>query len=143
MRFGQNRRGRDLPAACVDATMLRLRSGLPAESKDEAMVDLGAARSRLEAELREMVNQHSRISAHLRNVDRDVPDDWTEMAQFMENDEVLEALEEHTRERVDSIVRAVTRIDNGTYTTCSSCGNTISDERLDLLDATTVCSTCA
>lgn len=107
------------------------------------MADLDAARRRLEKELREMVSQHSRISAHLRNEDREVPDDWTEMAQFMENDEVLEALEVHTRDRVDAIMRAVRRIEEGSYTTCSICGDTISDERLDLLDATTVCSSCA
>lgn len=107
------------------------------------MVDLDAARRRLEDDLRVVAHQHSRISAHLRNEDREVPDDWTEMAQFMENDEVLEALEERTRERVQSTIRAVGRIEEGTYTTCASCGETISDERLELLPTTPVCAACA
>ena len=106
-------------------------------------MDLTARRQQLEERLREMLSRHERISAHLRNEDRDVPDDWSEMAQLMENDEVLEALEERTRERVDAIVRAVARIDDGSYLTCASCGDTISDERLDLLNTTTICSACA
>ena len=97
----------------------------------------------LESELTEMLSQHTRISAHLRNEDREVPIDWSDMAQFMENDEVLEALEERTRTRVESLTRALVRIDEGSYSTCTSCGETISDERLELLHTTTVCSKCA
>ncbi len=72
-----------------------------------------------------------------------MPIDWAEMSQFVENDEVLEALEERTRDRVEAIIQAVRRIDEGTYTMCARCGSTISDERLELLPTTVVCSACA
>ncbi len=107
------------------------------------MVDLDEVRRRLDADLREVASQHSRIAAHLRNEDRELPDDWPDMAQFMENDEVLELLEERTRHRVESTLRAIARIDDGTYATCTGCGQTISDERLDLLPATPVCASCS
>ena len=107
------------------------------------MTDFTATRQQLEGELRELLTRHTRISAHLRNEDRDVPDDWTEMAQFLENDEVLEALEERTREHIDTIRHAVRRIDAGTYGTCGSCDGEISKERLELIPTAVVCSACA
>ncbi|MDH3733019.1 MAG: TraR/DksA family transcriptional regulator [Gemmatimonadota bacterium] len=107
------------------------------------MTDYSAMRQRLEGEFRELLTRHGRISAHLRNEDREVPDDWTEMAQFMENDEVLEALEEHSREQLDAIRLAVNRIEEGTYGTCGSCDSAISGERLDLIPTAAVCAACA
>ena len=106
-------------------------------------MDPKAVRARIEEELKELVGRHKRLSAHLRNEDRELPIDWSEMAGFMENDEVLEALEGRTRERVDALAVALTRLDEGTYGTCASCGNAISDERLELLNATTLCASCA
>ncbi|MEZ4417736.1 MAG: TraR/DksA C4-type zinc finger protein [Gemmatimonadota bacterium] len=106
-------------------------------------MDLDAVRKRLETDLRGLLSRHTRLTSHLRNEDRDIPSDWTEMAQFMENDEVLEALEERTRERVDAMARAIERIDEGIYMTCARCGGPIEPERLDVLPTTTVCAKCA
>ncbi|MDX1577241.1 MAG: TraR/DksA C4-type zinc finger protein [Gemmatimonadota bacterium] len=107
------------------------------------MTDLDRIRSELEEKLREMTDRHARLSAHLRNEDREMPADWQEMAQFVENDEVLESLEARTRERLEAIVRAVGRIDEGSYTICARCGGEIQGERLELLPTTTICSSCA
>ena len=107
------------------------------------MKDLDQVRTELSTTLHEMLARHSRLTAHLRNADRELPSDWSDMAQFMENDEVLESLEVRTRERVDAIIRAVERIDNGSYTTCARCGAEIRAERLELLPTTTLCSGCA
>ena len=107
------------------------------------MTDFTSTRKALEGQLRELLTRHGKISAHLRNQDREVPDDWSDMAQFLENDEVLEALEERTREHIDTIRHAVMRIDSGTYGTCGSCGNAISEERLELIPTAVVCSGCA
>jgi RNA polymerase-binding transcription factor DksA len=107
------------------------------------VADIKAIRKKLEDEFRDVLQHHGRISAHLRNEDREMPADWSEMAQFVENDEVLEALEERTRDRVEALRRAVLRIDAGEYTTCASCGGEISDERLELLPTTPICAACA
>ena len=101
-----------------------------------------AIRKRLEGDLRAMLARHSKLSGHLRNEDREIPLDWSEMAQFMENDEVLEALEVRTRERMESLSRALRRLDEGTYGMCGSCDKPIPDERLDVLPTTPVCADC-
>ena len=106
-------------------------------------MDLDAQRERLENELRTLLGRHARLTGHLRNTDRELPADWTEMAQFVENDEVLEALEGRTRERLDGMVQALARIDQGIYLVCARCGATIEAERLDILPTTHVCAKCA
>jgi RNA polymerase-binding transcription factor DksA len=106
-------------------------------------MDTEAVRASMEAELTELLSRHERISAHLRNADREVPIDWTEMAQFMENDEVLEALEVRTRDRVNALTAALIRVDAGTYGHCTRCDRMIPKERLDLLPATAICDYCA
>lgn len=106
-------------------------------------MDTKAIRRRLEADLETLLGRHSKLSDHLRNKDREIPLDWSEMAQFMENDEVLEALEERTREHCEDISRALRRLDEGTYGTCGSCDRPISAERLDIVPTTAVCAKCA
>lgn len=106
------------------------------------MNDQKAIRERLEKDLNEMLGRHAKLSGHLRNEDREVPLDWSEMAQFMENDEVLEALEERTRERMEGLARALRRLEEGTYGTCGACDGLISQERLDVLPTTAVCADC-
>lgn len=107
------------------------------------MTDVNEIRQRMERQLTDLLSRHSRLEAHLRNQDRELPDDWQDMAQFVENDEVLELLEERTRERVEAMAEALRRIEAGTYGTCATCGGEIGDERLQLLPTTRVCSGCA
>jgi len=97
----------------------------------------------METELQELLGRYERLRAHLRNEDRDLPIDWSEMAQFMENDEVLEALEERTRDRVNALTAALVRLDEETYGTCTVCGDEISEERLEVLSTTDRCAGCA
>ncbi len=84
-----------------------------------------------------------KIEAHLRGIDRDTPDDWSDRAQFLENDEVLEALDDHDRKQLVQIRAAVARIDSGDYGECASCGEDIPAGRLQALPITTVCVHCA
>jgi RNA polymerase-binding protein DksA len=107
------------------------------------MRDTTETRRRLETKLTDLLSRHSRLNAHLRNRDRELPSDWQDLAQFVENDEVLEVLEERTRERVEAIAGALRRLDAGTYGMCASCGAEIADERLELLPTTRVCASCA
>ena len=105
-------------------------------------MDVDAARRRLEQGLADVLSQHTPISAHRRNADGDVPIDWSEMARLMETDEVLEALNPRTRVRADEIMRAVGRIEDGTYTICAACGGEISAECLSRLPTAAVCAAC-
>lgn len=107
------------------------------------MSEKDALRDRLEAELEAVMGRHERLRGHLRNKDRTVPADWSEMAQFLENDEVLEALEGRAREQIEALLAALHRVEEGTYTRCASCGREIAAERLELLPTTRVCASCA
>jgi RNA polymerase-binding transcription factor DksA len=107
------------------------------------MSDLGNIREQLQAELDQVIEKHGSLSDHLRNEDRTVPADWTDQAQSLENDEVMGALETRARERIETLTQALARIESGNYVTCSSCGNGIEAERLEVLPETTVCATCA
>jgi len=100
-------------------------------------------RKELESELDEVLATNERLTNHLRNVDRTLPGDSEDLAQFLENDEVLEALEARSRERIEELRTAIARIDAGGYDSCATCGGTIEEGRLEVLPTTTLCVACA
>jgi RNA polymerase-binding transcription factor DksA len=69
--------------------------------------------------------------------------DWEDLAVEREEDEVLESLGEAGLEEVRMIRAALKRFDEGTYGKCVSCGEAISEDRLDVLPATPFCRHCA
>ena len=106
-------------------------------------LDTASIKAKLELELADVLQKSQRLTNHLRNEDRTLPKDWAELAQFVENDEVLEALEVRSRDRIDALRLALRRIDEGVYTRCTGCGATIASERLETLPTTHVCVDCA
>ncbi len=60
-----------------------------------------------------------------------------------ENDEVVDSLGESIREELKLIDNAIARIENGTYGTCSQCGEKITKARLEALPYTELCIDCA
>jgi len=76
-------------------------------------MDLDKIRKDLEIELADVLSKSERLENHLRNKDRTLPDDWAELAQFVENDEVLEHLEVRSRERIEALQGALNRIEAG------------------------------
>ena len=106
-------------------------------------MDLAVARERLMKELDVMANRHTVLDNHLRNRDRDVPADSSERATFSENDEVLDALDVATREKIESLQTALVKLDDGTYGLCESCEEEISPERLEAIPWAAVCLSCA
>ncbi len=69
--------------------------------------------------------------------------DWEELAVEREEDEVLEDIGTAGVSEIARIRAALDRIEAGTYGICVKCGDTISQERLDVLPATPFCSRCA
>ena len=60
-----------------------------------------------------------------------------------ENDDVKEALRLSGREEIKKINNALERIENDEYLFCSSCGNEIPLERLEIVPYTEHCVACA
>lgn len=102
-----------------------------------------AVRKVLTEELAALLATNTRLTSHLRNEDRTLPKDSEDLAQFLENDEVLTALESRTRDRIALVRQAIARIDDGSYRTCQSCGGEIEADRLELLSTTPICAPCA
>lgn len=69
--------------------------------------------------------------------------DWSEQAVERETDEVLEHLGLAGQEEIRQIRAALDRISAGSYGRCTTCGEAISDDRLEVLPATPFCRTCA
>lgn len=70
----------------------------------------------------------------------DAPDpNWSENAQASEDDQVLEDLGLAGQDEIRAIDAALNRIDDGSYGECVTCGEEISQERLDILPYTPFC----
>ncbi len=107
------------------------------------MTRFNDVRAALRSELRDVLATSDRLTKHLRNWDRTLPADAQELAQFVENDEVLEALDVRARERIGQLRTAIARIDAGEYDQCAACDGAIEEGRLEVLPTTSICAGCA
>jgi len=104
-------------------------------------MDQRAIRKNLLQELDNLLGRSDRIEAHWR--DEAPPSDWEELAIHRENDEVIESLDERTREQIQLIKQALQRMKAGDWTRCSTCDTQIQPARLEALPTTTLCVSCA
>ncbi len=65
--------------------------------------------------------------------------DWEDLATEREADEVLEDLGQAAQAEIARIDAALRRIEQGEYGFCVTCGERITEERLDLVPATPFC----
>ena len=103
-------------------------------------VDRTAARSRLLDERRRLVDE---LGEPIEN-----PDQMTYGSQAAAASQVFEqqrdlALRERSRGELTRVEAALRALDDGTYGTCVSCGNTIATERLEALPWAPTCIDCA
>lgn len=102
--------------------------------------DLQQRRKAMMARLQELTRRMTQIDAEL-----DVPKtrDWEDRAVEAEGDEVLERLGHASEAEVVLIKAALARMDRGEYGLCTTCGEAISKDRLDVLPFTPICRICA
>jgi RNA polymerase-binding protein DksA len=90
-----------------------------------------------------IVELQQRISA-IHNDFADGRDaDWAEQAGERENEEVLNALESEAKIEIQHLSNAITRMENGSYGICQTCGEDIAKQRLEVQPAATNCIKCA
>ena len=103
--------------------------------------------SELNAIKEELVRRRDALMQRIARVKKDMVQghsaDWSEQAQERQNDEVLEAIGNESRNELAQLNRALERIENETYTTCSQCGEPISVKRLQAVPYTSLCIGCA
>ena len=104
------------------------------------MPDTHAAKARLEAQLAELEDRLSRLDRDLS----EPPDpDSSERAVQMEDDEALEAQAALVSREIASVRRALERVEDGSYGTCTNCGDDISEQRLEVRPEAALCIDCA
>jgi RNA polymerase-binding transcription factor DksA len=104
-------------------------------------MDQQAIRQTLLDALANLISRSDRIDAHWRA--EAPPKDWEELAVHRENDEVIDSLDERTREQIYDIKQAMRRIDAGQWQICEQCGDEIQVARLQAIPTTNLCVKCA
>ncbi len=107
-------------------------------------MEVHEVRLRLRTELDTLEARAGRLTRHLRRKDEALPDDWEERGASLSNDEVIEALDVKTRERIDAITGAIRRIDDGSWgENASQCGADIPPARILAVPTARMCIKCA
>ena len=87
------------------------------------------------------------LSNRLQNLSADKSQshssDSSEQAVERENDEVVDQLENDTREELIQVQHAIKRIESGSYGTCTKCEEEISAARLQAIPYSSLCINCA
>lgn len=98
----------------------------------------------IEKHLREKLDElQSRLSRIKTDATQEHSPDSEEQAQERENDEVVDAIGDETRQSIHEITQALQRLKDGTYGECEVCGNPIAPGRLEALPEATRCINCA
>lgn len=104
------------------------------------MIPIETRKEQLATRLRELNRRLVKIDSEL---DQPHSAMFAEAAIEREGDEVLEDLGAAGLLEIRMIEAALARIERGVYGVCVSCGDPISEERLDVLPHTPKCRNCA
>lgn len=107
------------------------------------MKDYDDVRDQLLNMLEELDDRLGKITDDVKHIDQALDRDFSEQATQTENDEVLDAIGNVTRDEVEKIKQAIIRIDAGTYGICQRCGEPIKAARLAALPYAALCIRCA
>lgn len=102
---------------------------------------------KLEERRKALAGRLAELNARLNKIEDALDDtpsrDWEDLAVEREDDEVLESMGLSGQAEIRMIQAAIRRMDDGTYGICVSCGDAISEARLDVVPFTPFCKTCA
>ncbi len=105
--------------------------------------EIEAIRRKLQAQKQELLTRAAKVHADITRASGPLEKDFAEQVVQMENDEVLAGIGEATAAELAQINRALTQLDQGTYGSCSNCGQPIGERRLQALPYSDRCITCA
>lgn len=83
------------------------------------------------------------LNITLTHKDEAVEKDFAEQATQAENNDVLNALDDETKNMLIQIDNALLRIQEESYGKCMSCGTDINEKRLKTVPYTALCIACA
>jgi len=91
----------------------------------------------------ELESRLERTHRHIYHKDKPVSANFNEQIKEKENDELVMALEADGKEELSMINRALKRIEDGEYTECAVCGESIAEARLEAIPYADRCINCA
>jgi RNA polymerase-binding protein DksA len=101
-----------------------------------------ALRTQLLARQRELTARGTRLHADQRRDVDPLSADAPDRAIQQENDQVVDSLDDAVAAELQSIDRAIARLDAGRYGICTSCGHEISAQRLKAVPYAEQCQSC-
>lgn len=107
------------------------------------MTDQASMRAELLGRKQELQARIARVHDDLTRATETPEQDFAEQAVQRENDEVLAQLEAAARAELARIDRALTRVAQGTYGVCESCGTDIDPARLHVVPDADRCVKCS
>lgn len=110
------------------------------DERERAMRDLTIYEKRLRSRLAELEARLQVVEAEL---DQPANPDFEERSIEREGDEVLEGLGAAGLSEIRMIQAALERLSRGDYGVCVECGESISDERLEVIPHAARCRDCA
>ena len=106
-------------------------------------MDIQHLKNELLSTSRDLEDRLQKTRDHIRHVNTEIDKDFAEQAVQRENDEVVEGLFDQLQQELVEIRQALQRIEEGNYGICTTCGNSISMERLQIIPHTSLCKTCS
>lgn len=91
----------------------------------------------------ELMERIRRTDTDMRHETTPLSQDFEDQASERENDQVLERINESTRQEVAAIDGALKRLESGTYGICTSCGRTVEATRIAVRPEAETCVACA
>lgn len=107
------------------------------------MTELDPIRAELQSRLATLQSRLHDMEANIQRRDGPLSADSEEQATELENVEVLDRLDESTRDEITLIQAALRRLEEGTYGTCADCGGEIGGQRLAAIPEARDCIVCA
>ena len=105
--------------------------------------ELETVRRKLQAQKQELLERAAKVHADITRSSGPLDKDFAEQVVQMENDAVLAGIGEATAAELAQINRALVQLDQGTYGSCSNCGQPIDERRMQALPYSDRCITCA
>ena len=104
------------------------------------MADMAKIEEQLRARLAELTERADEVADELAEpLDNDMEEQLTEI----DDQEVNQGLDDIVNQEIMQVRAALSRIEDGTYGTCSNCGKAIAPARLEAQPMATRCIDCA
>lgn len=99
-------------------------------------------KKKLETKKNEIEQRLQALLKDKRRYGEAIPQDFSDQAQMIENDEVIDSLDKLEREELSQINEALKKLENGSYGVCINCGSEISINRLRAMPYALLCIDC-